>query len=106
MTSPSDVLSLLGRPGEFDPTIVAQVEQAISIAAAQVRSYTRNKGFSGDQPTPELDTVVLTTAARIVSNPENLTKESVGPFETERRIIDGWTLAEMAVLNRYRRRAA
>lgn len=104
MIDADDVLQLLGRTDDIDAA-----EHAIMIATAQVRAYTRDRGFSGDQAAPDLDTVILTSAARVVANPENLRSEKYSldgaSREVERQVIDGWTLPELAILNRYRRRA-
>ncbi|MGV9792398.1 hypothetical protein [Gordonia sp. NPDC003422] len=103
MANVPDVVALLGRDGDTQLATIA--EQAITIATAQVRGYTRGRGFSGDQPDPELDTVILTSAARLAANPENLRSEKIGEYEVQRQVIDGWTLPELAILNRHRRRA-
>lgn len=104
MSTADDVLTLLGRTDGLDVA-----EQAVTIVTAQVRAYTRDNGFSGDQPAPDLATVILTGAARVVSNPENLRSEHTqldgASIEVQRQVIDGWTLPELAILNRYRRRA-
>ncbi|MGC4960083.1 hypothetical protein [Gordonia sp. DT101] len=103
MTTASEVASLLGR-GD-DTELVAVAGRALPIVTAQVRAYTRDRGFSGDQPAPDLDAVVLTSTARLAANPENLRSEKIGDYEVQRQVIDGWTLPELAILNRYRRRA-
>ncbi|UCZ90441.1 hypothetical protein [Gordonia sp. WA4-43] len=103
MTDNNDVLALLGRSGDTELVPVAQ--QAQQVVTAQVRAYTRGRGFSGEQPAPDLDTVILTSTARLVANPENLRSEKIGDYEVQRQVVEGWTLAELAILNRYRRRA-
>lgn len=103
MTDNNDVLALLGREGEAGLVPVAQ--RAQQVVTAQVWAYTRGRGFSGEQPAPDLDTVILTSTARLVANPENLRSEKIGDYEVQRQVVEGWTLAELAILNRYRRRA-
>ncbi|UCZ90480.1 hypothetical protein [Gordonia sp. WA4-43] len=103
MTDNNDVLALLGRSGDTDLVTVAQ--QAQQVVTAQVWAYTRGRGFSGEQPAPDIDTVILTSTARLVANPENLRSEKIGDYEVQRQVVEGWTLAELAILNRYRRRA-
>lgn len=103
MTTAADVLAVLGRTGDTDASALA--DAALPIVTAQVRGYTRDRGFSGDQPAADLETVILTSAARLVANPENLRGETLGGYSVQRQVTDGWTLPELAILNRYRRRA-
>lgn len=98
-----EVVALLGRGDDEDAITVA--DAMLTVVTAQVRAYTRDRGFSGDQPAPDLDTVILTSTARLFANPENLRSESLGEYSVQRQVIDGWTLPELAILNRYRRRA-
>lgn len=103
MITAGQVVALLGRTGDADASALAAA--ALPVATAQVRAYTRGNGFSGDQPTPDLDAVILTTAARLTSNPSGIRSEKVGEFETQYQVVNGWTLGERAILNRYRRKA-
>ncbi|ATD70354.1 MULTISPECIES: hypothetical protein [Gordonia] len=103
MIESSQVVALLGRDG--DTELAAVAERALPIVTAQVRAYTRGRGFSGDQPAPDVETVILTSTARLAANPENLRAEKIGDYEVQRQVIDGWTLPELAILGRYRRRA-
>lgn len=103
MILPGDVVRLLGR--EDDTDLVNVAEQALHVVTAQVRGYTRDRGFSGDQPALDIEAVILTSAARLAANPENLRSEAIGEYSVQRQVIDGWTLPELAILNRYRRRA-
>ena len=59
------------------------------------------------EPNEELDAVIVTAAARMVSNPTGLAHDlTSGPFSHSLRgAFQGWTLAELFVLNRYRKRA-
>lgn len=86
-----------------DTTLVALAEQHAAIVTAMARAYTRGNGFTGAEPNDEITAVITTATARLVANPEqiNTTTGSVavaGGFS-------GWTLAELFVLNRYRRKA-
>lgn len=83
-------------------------DQALSMATEYVRAYTRGQGFPGggtltDQP--ELETVIVSVAARLMSNPQMIAQVSTGPFQQSNMRWDGFTLLEQAVLNRYRIRA-
>ena len=86
-----------------DTTLVALAGQHATIVTAMARAYTRGNGFDGADPNDEITAVITTATARLVANPEqiNTTTGSVavnGGFT-------GWTLAELFVLNRYRKKA-
>ncbi|MGV9482303.1 hypothetical protein [Gordonia aichiensis] len=86
-----------------DTTLVALAGQHVTIVTAMARAYTRDNGFAGNEPADDIAAVITTATARLVANPEqiNTTTGSVavnGGFT-------GWTLAELFVLNRYRKRA-
>ena len=98
-----DVADLLGL-GD-DPQTVALAERYLPIVTAQVRAYTRGRGFTDGEPAGDVGMVVLTATARVVANPENIRSESIGDYSVTRQITDGWTLAELAILNGYRKRA-
>jgi hypothetical protein len=70
------------------------------------RAYTRGEGFTdGDDgdPNGDIAAVIVTAAARLVANPEQLASD-VGTVST-RNGFSGFTLTEQIVLNRYRKRA-
>jgi hypothetical protein len=79
----------------------------IPIVTTMAKSYTRGRGFDGDEPNEELAAVITTAAVRLLSNPRQLgVRDKVDNVEREYRSgFNGWTLAEQAVLNRYRVRA-
>lgn len=93
----------------------AEVEQlldhhsyAVDAAIAQVtvlaRAYTRGRGFDDGDPNEEISAVITTAAARLAANGrQTVVREKVGEVERESKSsFTGWTLAELAVLNRYR----
>ena len=95
----------------FDPEGAAdevQADIALKAAEALVESYCRGRHVDvhGDSR-PGVDTVVLTVAARLVANPGQVVRrDQAGPFSTHRgEGFKGFTLAEQAVLNRYRKQA-
>lgn len=86
-----------------DATLVALAGQHADIVTAMAQAYTRGGGFTNGDPNDEISAVITTAAARLVANPEQIatTTGSVavnGGFS-------GWTLAELFVLNRYRKKA-
>lgn len=106
MPTSADVAAFLGFAGDAD--VVALADSHLPVVSLFVNAYTRGVGFdpiSGD-PTPELDAVILTATARMVSNPENLAREEISGRYTRVPAVAGWTLPELAVLHRYRRRTA
>jgi hypothetical protein len=72
------------------------------------KAYTRGHGFdAADEPSEELAAVITTASARFMGNPKQTsTVTTIGPSTTDvRSHFQGWTLAELFVLNRYRKRA-
>lgn len=106
MPTAADVLAFLGRPG--DTTLTGVAENAIPVITVMVKAYTRGNGFDAyGEPDEDLESVIVTASARMASNPSGLaTDETAGPFSRSiRGAFNGWTLGELAVLNRYRVRA-
>jgi hypothetical protein len=100
---PDQVAAFLGKPD--DTAILDTAEQAIPIVTVMVKAYVRGTGDW--EPSDELEAVIVTAAARMVSNPGQLPVDmTTGPFaHSVRGAFQGWTLAKLFVLNRYRRRA-
>lgn len=83
-----------------------KVQQHLDAATAMVNAYTRGRGFdsvTGD-PSDDLAGVIVAFAARSVDNPVADRQQSVGPFGRTPAVV-GWSLPELAVLNRYRAKA-
>ena len=80
------------------------IDTAISQITVMVRAYTRGNGFVDGWPCEELEAVVNTASARLASNGSgNQWRKKVDDVEYEyRSSFQGWTLAELSVLNRYR----
>ncbi len=96
--SSTDVEALLDTPS-------AAVDAAIAQVTVMARAYTRGRGFfAGDDPNDEISAVITTAAARLAANGrQTIGREKVDDVEREvRSSFLGWTLAELAVLNRYR----
>lgn len=78
--------------------------------AAMAHAYTRGRGFAYGEvtmPAPDVDAVIATASMRLAANPGQLPIDrTTGPFsESIKAGFSGWTLAELAVLDRYRVRA-
>lgn len=97
----ADVAALMGQPD--NPDLVAVIDQALETIYQLVSAYTRGNGFTGGVPNPELRAVIRTATARLTANPEQV-GSTVGGV-TVGAGFNGWSLAELAVLNRYRKRA-
>ena len=86
------------------PTTVTR--DAVAIITAMVKAYTRGRGFVGTIPAPDVEAVIVTASARFTANPEQVERYQAADYaETPTRFL-GFTLPELAVLNRYRKRAA
>lgn len=88
----------------------ATAETARDLATTMVKSYTRGAGFdpaTGD-PAADLGAVILLVASRLYDNPDQRRAETLGAYSFTSALagFQGYTLAELAVLHRYRRRAA
>ncbi|MGV9673566.1 hypothetical protein ACWDPV_23775 [Gordonia sp. NPDC003504] len=97
----ADIAAFLGQGDDL--TLAALADQHVTIVTAMARAYTRGQGFTDGEPADDIAAVITTATARLVANPEqiNTTTGSVavnGGFT-------GWTLAELFVLNRYRKKA-
>lgn len=95
------VAELLGVPE--NPAIIQAATAALPVITSMARAYTRANGFTNGAPNEDLRAVIQTATARFVSNPEQVAS-TVGGV-TVGAGFSGWSLAELAVLNRYRKRA-
>lgn len=100
-----EVADFLGRGDDL--TVVALAEGHASAVTMMAKAYTRGRGFTDDEPNAEIEAVIVCATARLTTNPGQLPVDnSIGPFiHSIRGGFTGWTLAEQAVLNRYRARA-
>lgn len=91
------------------PNVTDAATEAIATATALVGAYTRDRHMTrdGSDYRPGIRAVVLTVAARLLANPGQV---SVG-FKAGSLAVNkgqgfqGFTLAELATLDRYRKRA-
>lgn len=95
------IAALMGVPG--NPSVEQAATAALPVITAMARSYTRDVGFPGGVPNDNIAAVISTATARFVANPEQVSS-TVGGV-TIGAGFTGWSLAELAVLNRYRKRA-
>lgn len=100
--TPADVLAFLGQPEDAG---AIGLPEHITTATAMVRSYVRDNGFLGGEPTEDLAAVIISSAARLHRNPTLDRTQTAGPFTHTPGTFHGWTLPELAILHRYRRRA-
>lgn len=100
----SRVAAYVGSPGNSDviETAVAQ----IPVVTEYVRGYTRGRGFHDEAPAGPLRAVIVSGAARLVTNPEQVAHFSTGDYSERPAQLAGWTLTELGVLRRYRRTSA
>lgn len=97
-----DVLEFLGLPDNPDMTRLAT--QHVRIVTTFVRNYTRGNGFDAEGiPNADLHDVIITATARYLPNPQQATRQSLGNQSIGYATIEGFTLTEKAVLNRYRK---
>jgi hypothetical protein len=86
----------------------AQAQQVITIVTSLVKSYTRGNGFDSEgSPAEDLRAVILTSSARLIFHQFQVPYAEVkGPesFSVREGWV-GWTLTELAALNRWRIRA-
>jgi hypothetical protein len=82
---------------------------ATSIITVMAKAYTRGSGFDDvdGHPNDELNAVIITASARLAANGSQLQGMFMaGVYQKDlRSAFQGWTLAELSVLNRYRKRA-
>jgi len=86
-----------------DAGIVALAGEIVPVVTELVRAYTRDRGFTAGEPNANLAAVITIAAARLAANPEQLAMDAGS--ESIRGGFHGWTLAERAVLDRYRVKA-
>lgn len=83
-----------------------QANAVISVVTAMASAYTRGRGFTEGEPNNDVRAVILSAAARLVTDPSQITTDrQMGPFRVSYRPFEGWSMAELYVLNRYRERA-
>ena len=95
-------------PADVDLIAAGNTAAIVPIITAMAKAYTRNNGFDDyGEPNDAIAAVITTAAVRFLGNPaQTVGVQTAGPFTLDRRSsFTGWTLAELFVLNRYRKRA-
>ena len=84
-----------------------QAEAALTIVSAMASAYTRGRGFVDGVPGDDVRAVILSAAARLLTDPGQITeRQEMGPFRVAYADHTvSWSTAELSVLNRYRVRA-
>lgn len=98
------VAAYLGKADDY--AIVSLAEQHLPIVTAFTAAYTRDNGFTNGVPSDSLAAVIISATARLVTNPEQAERVTVGDYSETFATFAGWTLPELAVLHLYRRRTA
>lgn len=95
-----------------DERVIATARDQLPIVIEYVNAYVYGRGMGkrfGDegpyQPEPPLAAVIVSATSRFTANPEQLTSYTALGYSERREIFAGFNLAEIAVLNRYRRRS-
>lgn len=104
MVTGQDVADFLGQGN--DTALVALAERHVAVIAAMAQAYTRGRGFFTDgEPAEDVAAVITTATARLANKPDQVPNEEIGPFKVSGASFTGWSLPELVVLNRYRKRA-
>lgn len=100
------VAAFLGKPN--NPLTLGRASVHCEIVTEYVRGYTRGRGFDAvsDAPANPLESVIVAATARLTANPEQVSYYATGDYSERPAVLAGWTLPELAVLNRYRKRTA
>lgn len=102
-----DAKGLVTFTGIERPNVEKQAASALQIAESMVNVFTRGRHKDRDGKFRDgIEDVITTAAARILANPEQIeVREQAGPYSMYRGVgFQGFSLAELQVLNRYRKR--
>lgn len=103
--TPDELIKFTGTEG---PDVLEQAQVALGMAEALVDAYCRGRHEDKfGQLKSGVGAVITAVAARILANPEQIQqREQIGPYSYFKGAgFQGFTLVELAVLNRYRKRA-
>lgn len=88
---------------DLDPSEVLTARDHSMTVLEYVKGYTRDRGFVGYAPHRSIQAVIVVAAARLFTNPEQLTYYSTGDYSERPATMTGWTAAELGVLRRFRK---
>lgn len=94
-------------PADVTSLIEGDVAAVVPLVTTMAKAYTRGQGFTGNEPNDEIAAAISTAAARLAANGPQLRRNKVDDVEWEAALAPAfaWSLAELFVLNRYRKRA-
>ncbi|MGM0700389.1 MAG: hypothetical protein ACQEVD_16205 [Actinomycetota bacterium] len=100
-----EIATLMGRAGDADAVSLANAY--IDLVWSMAAEYTRDQGFSedGNEAAPSICSAVKLAVIRLTVNPTQAKRYSIGEYQETPSVFEGFTLAELAVLNCYRVRA-
>lgn len=107
LASVDDLEKLMGRT--FSGADLDQAEMVVSAVSAWARSVSGQQWSDAPTGVPsDVKYVVLAASRRTLRNPDGVTSESMGPFSKsyDKAPVNFFTHAELAILKRYRRKAA
>lgn len=107
----TDVIGYLGWVADAELLMLA--EKHVQNVAMAARSYCRSRGWEKQEgaegtvwrPAEDIAHVIITAAARSLSNPEGAREVSAGTFRSAPGSLWSWSLLERLVLDNYRLKA-
>lgn len=99
------VATLMNRAG--DTEVVSLASAYVDVVWEMAKEYTRGQGFStdGEQAVASIVSAVKLAVIRLTQNPEQTKRYAVGEYQETPSVFEGFTIAELSVLNAYRVRA-
>lgn len=101
----AQVLAYLGWPS--DPALIEQADEHAEQAVQIIKSYTRGRDFdvSGEECEESIAGVIITYAARSLSNPSSAREVEAGSFRESPGSPWSFSLIELLILQGHRRMA-
>ncbi|KAB1942291.1 hypothetical protein [Brevibacterium linens] len=100
-----EIATLMGRAGDTEAVSLANAY--IDVVWSMAHEYTRGRGFNDDgtEAAPSICSAVKLAVIRLTVNPTQTKRYAIGEYQETPTVFEGFTLAELAVLNCYRVRA-